>query len=86
MRYFTILATVAGAFALASPTLALAGDPSETSQHSGKNDDGKTNGMTDESARKIAEQQKKGSIPATEQKPAEPAKADVKPADGQKSP
>ena len=71
-----------------APCAALAADPSENSQHSGKPVDGKTNGktngMTDTSAEKIGQQQK--TPPKTGAGDAQPAKAGTADANGVKSP
>jgi hypothetical protein len=83
MRPFIILAALA---AFAIPAGALAADPSETSQHTGKSVDGKTNGMPEESAEKIGQQQKEPAKLQTDQSKAEPAKAGTADADGKKSP
>ena len=59
MRGFFAPVAFATAFIVAAaPKVALADDPSENSNHTGKSVDGKTNGVTPETGVKVREQEK----------------------------
>ena len=86
MRRLTLAAVCAASVFFSAPTLSFADDPSETSDHSGKKVDGKTNGMTEQAAEKAARQQKEPPKVQSETSDAAPAKAGAAEGDGKKSP